>query len=71
MMKLAIVLSMAIAAGVGAMNMPGGVWRTLALPASAPLATPLDARPEAVLVGATLLFVASGLRRGFPQKLSK
>ena len=44
----------------------------VALPASAAWVNqPLDARPEAVLVGATLLFVASGLRRGFPQKHSK
>jgi hypothetical protein len=69
MMKLAI--SMTIAAGLVAMMMPGGVWQTMGLPASAALARPLDARPEAVLVGATLLLVASGLRRGFPHKHSK
>ena len=49
-----------------------GSVAAVALPASAAWVNqPLDARPEAVLVGATLLFVASGLRRGFPQKLSK
>ena len=43
-----------------------------ALPASAAwVHQPLDARPEAVLVGATLLIVASGLRRGFPHTSSK
>ena len=33
--------------------------------------TTLDARPEAVLVWATLLLLASGLRRGFLHKDSK
>ncbi len=46
-----------------------GAVGAVALPASAAWVNqPLDARPEAVLVGATLLFVASGLRKGFPHK---
>lgn len=71
MMKLAIVFSMAIAAGAGAMTMPGAFWQTMASPASAASARPVDARPEAILVGTTLLLVASGLRRGFLHKHSK
>lgn len=70
-MKVAIVFSMAIAAGAGAMTMPGRVWRTMAAPAVAATTWPVDARPEAVLVGATLLLVASGLRRGVLHKHSK
>ena len=48
-----------------------GAVGAVALPASASWAQPLDARPEAVLVGATLLVVASGLRRGFLHKQPK
>ena len=49
-----------------------GVVGAVALPASASwINQPLDARPEAVLVGTTLLFVASGLRRGFLHKQPK
>ena len=49
-----------------------GAVGAVALPASAVwVSQPLDARPEAVLVGATFLVVASGLRRGFPHKSSK
>lgn len=48
-----------------------GAVGAVALPASMSWAQPLDARPEAVLVGATLLVVASGLRHGFPHKHSK
>ena len=61
MRVVVLIFSLIIVGTVGAM----------ALPASAAWAPPLDARPEAVLVGATLLMVASGLRRGFPQKHSK
>ncbi len=61
-MKVVLALAMIVVGAVGA----------VALPASAAwVHQPLDARPEAVLVGATLLVLASGLRRGFPQKQPK
>jgi hypothetical protein len=60
-MKVVLALSLMIVGSAG----------TVALPTSAAWAQPLDARPEAILVGATLLLLASGLRRGFLQKQSK
>ena len=58
MMKLAIVFSMTIAAGAGAM----------AMPASASWGWPIAAQPEALIIGASLLVLASLLRHGSSKK---
>ena len=58
MMKLAIVFSMTIAAGAGA----------IAMPASASWGRPIAAQPEALIIGASLLVLASLLRHGSSQK---
>ena len=60
-MKLAIVALITVAATSGALAMPvSGSW-----------GAPIGAQPEAVITGASLLMLASILRKGFPQKKVK
>ena len=57
-MKLAIFALITMAATSGALAMPmSGSW-----------GAPIGAQPEALLTGASLLVLASILRRGSPQK---
>jgi hypothetical protein len=58
MMKLAIVFSMTIVAAAGA----------VAMPASASWGRPIGAQPEALIIGASLLALASILRHGSLRK---
>lgn len=60
-MKLATVFSIIIAVAAG----------SVAMPASDSWMRPLDAQPEALVIGASLLVLASLLRHGLPQKGAK